>query len=95
MSRFERSLIIPADHPTLPGHFPGAPVVPGALLLQLILDACMEEGGRPTGFRQVKFLSPLLPDQRFRLTVDGDRFTLDRDHETIATGVVLFGATDR
>jgi 3-hydroxymyristoyl/3-hydroxydecanoyl-(acyl carrier protein) dehydratase len=27
------SFCIPAEHPALPGHFPGAPVVPGVLLL--------------------------------------------------------------
>jgi 3-hydroxymyristoyl/3-hydroxydecanoyl-(acyl carrier protein) dehydratase len=28
---------IPAEHPALPGHFPGRPVVPGALLLDHVL----------------------------------------------------------
>ncbi len=31
------TLLIPADHPALPGHFPGQPLVPGALLLDVLL----------------------------------------------------------
>ena len=30
-------LFIPATHPVLPGHFPGQPIVPGALLLDTLL----------------------------------------------------------
>ena len=34
------SFTIPADHPTLPGHFPGRPVVPGVVLLDEVMAAC-------------------------------------------------------
>lgn len=39
MSRGRLPLRIDRDHPALAGHFPGAPVVPGALLLDEVLRA--------------------------------------------------------
>lgn len=30
---------VPADHPSLAGHFPGRPIVPGVVLLDLIYEA--------------------------------------------------------
>lgn len=32
-------LVIPPDHPALPGHFPGNPLVPGVLILAHVLAA--------------------------------------------------------
>ena len=37
--------IISADHPSLPGHFPGHPIVPGVVLLDRVLEAI--ETGHP------------------------------------------------
>ena len=56
---------IPANHPSLPGHFPGRPVVPGVVLLDLILDAAAQAcpGWRVAGLPTVKFLRPVLPGQ--------------------------------
>ena len=28
---------VAADHPALPGHFPGRPIIPGVVLLQIVL----------------------------------------------------------
>lgn len=55
---------MPADHPSLPGHFPGNPIVPGVLLLDAIV-ANLERatGCRVVRLQQVKFLSVLRPDQ--------------------------------
>lgn len=56
---------IPDDHPSLAGHFPGRPIVPGVLVLERVLDA-IEAGHGPLGalhLPQVKFLQPLLPGQ--------------------------------
>lgn len=64
---------IPADHPALPGHFPGNPVVPGVVLLCQVWDAVCAQAGQPllcSGWPNVKFLAPLLPDTPFCVDVD-------------------------
>ena len=49
---------LPADHPALPGHFPGRPIVPGVLLLDAVLQAA---GGAPRQVRRAKFIAPVEP----------------------------------
>ena len=68
---FEAIGIISADHPTLPGHFPGAPLVPGVVILDEVLAALIEwrHDTQVTGIRMVKFLSPLLPQQAFTISL--------------------------
>lgn len=73
---------IAADHPALAGHFPGNPVVPGALLLDELVDAAGREFAWPPGRLQVvsaKFLRPVRPGERLRL-----RFT------STMTGAIRF-----
>ncbi len=56
---------IPHDHPSLPGHFPGNPVVPGVVILDRVCAAIEADYGTTAAWRlpQVKFLQPLLPGQ--------------------------------
>ncbi len=63
---------VPADHPALPGHFPGRPIVPGVVLLDQALLFAEKLLGRPVDrwqIGQAKFLSPVGPGEilRFRL----------------------------
>ena len=69
--------VIPTDHPSLPGHFPGRPLVPGVVLLERVLEAvesdCLAGGVAPPGswrLPQVKFLQPLLPGQTARIELE-------------------------
>ena len=67
------SFTIPADHPSLPGHFPGRPLVPGVRVLDRVLEAIESRyGALPAGLRlpQVKFLQPLLPGEAARVELD-------------------------
>ena len=66
---FEVRQAISADHPSLPGHFPDAPLVPGVVILDEVLGALLEwrEDCQLTGIRTVKFLLPLKPEQTFSI----------------------------
>jgi len=68
---FEAIRIISADHPTLPGHFPGAPLVPGVVILDEVLAALIEwqADSQVTGIRMVKFLAPLQPEHVFTISL--------------------------
>lgn len=55
---------IDADHPALSGHFPGDPLVPGSLILDLVIAVQPRLRGQPVHIEAVKFLAPLRPDQR-------------------------------
>ncbi len=59
----ESTLQFAADHPAFAGHFPGAPIVPGVLLLDAALHALEASGVQATGIASVKFLQPVAPAQ--------------------------------
>lgn len=93
MSTHETTLRIAADHPSLPGHFPGRPIVAGVVLLDEVIAAAEQWLGRElqvAALPQAKFLAPLLPEQdaQVRLHMNGEelRFAVDRDGTTIAQG---------
>src|SRR5437588_12428262 len=71
---FEVRRIIRADHPSLPGHFPGAPLVPGVVILDEVLEALIEwrRNSKLTGIRTVKFLAPLKPEHPFTICLSAD-----------------------
>jgi 3-hydroxymyristoyl/3-hydroxydecanoyl-(acyl carrier protein) dehydratase len=58
------TLSLAANHPTAAGHFPGNPIIPGALLLAEVLR-CIEqaEGARfvSCNVKAAKFLAPARP----------------------------------
>ncbi|PJK14107.1 hypothetical protein CO613_06860 [Lysobacteraceae bacterium NML07-0707] len=92
----KKTLWIDPEHPCLPGHFPGQPVVPGVLLLDAVQAALEEELGQMHALRlvQVKFLRPLLPAQAAQLTLEpsgkgGWRFHIQHGDESIARGEVM------
>lgn len=64
---------IEADHPALPGHFPGHPVVPGVIVLDRVLAAIEAANGAALGalrLPQVKFVQPLLPGEEARIEIE-------------------------
>ena len=88
--------LVPADHPALPGHFPGSPVVPGVVVLDHVLKAGEAWLGRrleARGLKQVKFQSALLPDETadVSLEVAGENLTfrVTRAGHAIAQGTFV------
>ena len=84
-------ICVAASHPSLSGHFPGAPVVAGVIVLDH-LAGVLERGGC-TPLRRisaVKFRAPLLPGQMAELRVTLDkgqvRFRLERAGEVLVSG---------
>jgi 3-hydroxyacyl-[acyl-carrier-protein] dehydratase len=78
MSSVEFDFQVAPDHPSLPGHFPGRPLVPGVLLLDHVLQAVSRLTGQDmTRLRQVKFTSALLPGEQARgsFDVEGTRLS--------------------
>jgi 3-hydroxymyristoyl/3-hydroxydecanoyl-(acyl carrier protein) dehydratase len=86
---------IGADHPSLPGHFPGNPVVPGVVILDEVLHALAQ--WQPQlhigGFTTVKFLQPLLPDETFSIEFEHSKatrmkFECKKSQTVFATGII-------
>ena len=92
---------ISASHPCLPGHFPGLAIVPGAVLLQCVIDAAAEAnpGWAIGGVRRIKFLSRLSPEQAFSIEFDapgasGLRFRVQSAGSAVADGQLMFRTKD-
>lgn len=60
------------DHPSLPGHFPGRPIVPGVVVLDRVIAAIEAAHGNigPLRLPQAKFLQPLLPGETARIDIE-------------------------
>lgn len=94
------TFVVPHDHPCLPGHFPGRPVVPGVVILDRVLAAIERAHGPCTALRlpQVKFVQPLLPGEIATIVLEpvaGDaprwKFRVLRDGAAIASGEAVAG----
>jgi len=86
---------ISPDHPSLPGHFPGKPIVPGVVLLERVIEAIEAAHGPlpPLRLPQVKFMQPLLPGEHAEVQLDGAaprwRFRVMRAEAMLASGDIV------
>ena len=77
----ETTLTIAPDHPAFAGHFPGAPIVPGVVLLDAAVHAMLQmprpatagdAGDKSTGktcrISAVKFTSPVGPGETLTIS---------------------------
>jgi 3-hydroxyacyl-[acyl-carrier-protein] dehydratase len=94
----ERVVIISADHPTLAGHFPGHPVVPGVVVLGEVMEAIRRTAQGTiefVGAPSIKFISPLNPGEpltiRWEQHADGTTaFTCTVSRRIIASGCLHY-----
>lgn len=86
-------LIIPTNHPALPGHFPGQPIIPAALLLdeiRLNLENIIQQP--LLSVNKVRFTAPVKPDTLISVeclaTNQSDyRFLCRANGELVAKGI--------
>lgn len=91
---FTQEFSIRADHPSLAGHFPDQPVVPGVVILQQVENALKswQDGSVILAWPQVKFVRPLLPNSscKVELTPSGKqqvKFKCSNATAVIASGI--------
>jgi len=81
------------DHPCLPGHFPGRPLVPGVVLLERVERVLRAHAMEIDEVSEVKFMRAVEPEDPLRIKVEvADaarvRFAIEARGATAATGVL-------
>lgn len=67
--RLSRSFTVSPEDPCLPGHFPGAPVVPGVLILEEVMRAATGRNVRAC-WPKVKFINSVSPGEQVDVYLD-------------------------
>lgn len=87
---------IPMDHPALVDHFPGNPLVPGALILDHVLVGCEKLASKPPhplALKEIKFKSPLRGEEaahaEYSRSPLGIRFKVWVGVQEIASGIII------
>lgn len=89
---FETIWAVAPDHPAFAGHFPGAPILPGVVLLDAVLLWAETVTGSVAGqIGNAKFLSPVRPGEVLNMslvctTPESARFDIACDSRKVATG---------
>lgn len=102
MSDIQLPLRIAEDHPSLAGHFPAQPIIPGVVLLDEVILAIERQmpqlmispGNRTFEIPVCKFLSPVSPGAILTLSLHSERddtsyaFRLHQSEQLVATGTI-------
>jgi 3-hydroxyacyl-[acyl-carrier-protein] dehydratase len=97
MGKIVGRFVVPADHPSLPGHFPGCPIVPGVVLLDHVLALVVGAASVATAIPSIKFLAAVRPGETIEVTAEvmtkaarAGRigFAATRDGQVVLRGVV-------
>jgi 3-hydroxyacyl-[acyl-carrier-protein] dehydratase len=69
LSEISQAYCLDATHPCFAGHFPGNPIIPGVILLDLARALLVQwlPGSRIKTITQAKFLHPVHPEQVFTI----------------------------
>ena len=93
MTELQAEVQAPLDHPCYDGHFPGRPILPGVVLVDLVVERIGR--GQPRTIPTLKFHRSLAPGEIFTLQwkAEGDRvnFRCHIEAERVADGVLEFG----
>lgn len=87
---------VPVDHPAARGHFPGNPIIPGAVLLSATLqaiEAALHAQLSPCRIKSAKFYRPVRPGDKvaveyLRSGAEDIRFSGNVNGKTVLTGHV-------
>ena len=101
----DTTLRIAPDHPAFAGHFPGAPIVPGVVLLDAAVHAVMQwlpprasgagdNASQTCQISAAKFLSPVGPGETLTIScatsASGSiRFDISSGNRKVATGTLV------
>jgi 3-hydroxyacyl-[acyl-carrier-protein] dehydratase len=91
---------VPLDHPAFAGHFPGTPILPGVVLLDIALQAIADASGIALDnceISSVKFLSPANPGDELliqhTISAKGSlHFVISSGVRKIATGNIVLAS---
>lgn len=99
--RSDTTFVVPPDHPAFAGHFPGAPIVPGVLLLDAAVHAIQQahtQAASPGAARgceisSAKFLSAVGPGETLTVScrpgAGGTHFEIHSGTRKVATGTIV------
>ena len=99
----EWTVTLGENHPSLAGHFPGHPVIPGVLMLGEVMNVIRRAATENIEFvamPSAKFLAPLHPGESLTIRLDQQsgcttEFICTAGSRVIATGCVQYRMTSK
>ncbi len=89
---------VSADHPSLPGHFPNQPIVPGVVLLDHVLALILPPGRCAAALSGVRFTAAVRAGETIEVSVASSRagaspatigFSAAADGQAVLRGVAV------
>lgn len=95
--RMAHTLTVPADHPAFAGHFPGAPILPGVVLLDAVVQRAPGALGGVRQIASAKFFSPVAPGESLLIAYErtacaGLRWSIACGARKVASGTLVLAA---